>query len=82
MELRNGETIFPQESGRKFLGNKQFLGNGGPEKRGTKKGNAQPRMRAMMLAQIMMPAGRGQQRLNYATDNVVDNAANNGYAVQ
>ena len=36
--------MIPQEGGTKFLGNKDFLGNGSPEKKGTKKGNAQPRL--------------------------------------
>jgi len=37
-------------------------------------------MRAMMPAQMMMPAGQGQQRLYYAMDNMEDNTTNNGDA--
>ncbi len=35
--------MIPQEGERGFLGNKEFLGNGGPETKEIKKGNAQPR---------------------------------------
>jgi hypothetical protein len=36
----------------------------------------------MMPAQMMMPAGQGQQHLNYVVDNAVDIAANDSNAAQ
>jgi hypothetical protein len=36
----------------------------------------------MMPTQMMMPAEQGQQRLNYAVDDVVDNAANDSNAAR
>jgi hypothetical protein len=47
VEYMNGDDDSPGTRNR-ILGNKEFPGNEGPEKRGTKKGNAQPSKRLIV----------------------------------